>query len=145
MYIGGYTNIGDRTVIQSAAINPTGFSARTYIGDFVTVGQGCILRACTVDDKSVIGDGCIIQEGALVDRAAMLEPRSLLPAGARVPSGEVWGGSPAAFIRKLSKEEVTEHEQGAEATSALGAKVRCGSAAEGALMRERVCADVVAG
>ena len=122
IYIGGYASIGDRTVIQSAAINPTGFSARTHIGDFVTIGQGCILRACTVDDKSVIGDGCIIQEGALVDRAAMLEPGSLLPTGARVPSGEVYGGSPAQFVRKLSKEEIAEFGETAESISALAAK-----------------------
>ena len=99
-------------VSQSAAINPTGFSARTYIGDYVTIGQGCVLRACTVEDHSVVGDGCIIQEGALVDRNAMLEAGSLLPSGARVPSGEVYGGSPASFVRKLSKEEITEFQVG---------------------------------
>jgi len=122
IYVGGFTSIGDRTIIQSAAINPTGFSARTYIGDWVTIGQGCILRACTVDDLSVVGDGCIIQEGALVDRNAMLEPGSLLPTGARVPSGEVYGGNPAVFKRKLSKEEITEFKETAEATAALAAK-----------------------
>jgi carbonic anhydrase/acetyltransferase-like protein (isoleucine patch superfamily) len=119
IYIGGYSSVGDRTVIQSAAINPTGFSARTYIGDYVTIGQGCILRACTVDDNSVVGDGCIIQEGALVDRNAMLEAGSLLPSGARVPSGEVYGGSPATFVRKLSKAELTEFQMTAEETYVL--------------------------
>ena len=98
--VGGFSSIGDRSVVQSSAINPTGFSARTYIGDYVTIGQGCILRACTVDDNSVVGDGCILQEGSLVDRGAMLEAGSLLPSGARVPSGEVYGGSPAVYIRK---------------------------------------------
>jgi len=122
VYVGGFSSVGDRTVVQSAAINPTGFSARTYIGDYVTIGQGCILRACTVDDNSVVGDGCIIQEGALVDRNAMLEAGSLLPSGARVPSGEVYGGSPASFVRKLSKEEITEFQMTAESTSALAAK-----------------------
>ena len=109
-------------MIQSAAINPTGFSARTFIGDYVTIGQGCILRACTVEDNSVVGDGCILQEGSLVDRDAMLEPGSLLPSGARVPSGEVYGGSPAAFVRKLSKDELAEFKVTAEATSSLATK-----------------------
>jgi carbonic anhydrase/acetyltransferase-like protein (isoleucine patch superfamily) len=122
IHVGGYSSVGDRTVVQSAAINPTGFSARTFIGDYVTIGQGCILRACTVDDNSVVGDGCIIQEGALVDRNAMLQPGSVLPSGARVPSGEVYGGSPASFVRKLSKEELTEFQMTAEATAQLGSK-----------------------
>jgi len=122
IYVGGYSSIGDRTVVQSSAINPTGFSARTYIGDYVTIGQGCLLRACTVDDNSVVGDGCILQEGSLVDRGAMLEAGSLLPSGARVPSGEVYGGSPASFVRKLQKEELTEFQMTAEATTSLAAK-----------------------
>lgn len=122
IYVGGHSSIGDRTVIQSAAINPTGFSARTYIGDYVTVGQGCIMRACTVDDNSVVGDGCIIQEGALVDRNAMLEAGSVLASGMRVPEGEVYGGNPAAFVRKLSKDELAEFKLTAEATTQLAAK-----------------------
>jgi len=122
IYVGGYSSIGDRTVIQSAAINPTGFSARTYIGDYVTIGQGCILRACTVDDNSIVGDGCIIQEGALVDRNAMLEAGSLLPSGARVPSGEVYGGNPASFVRKLAKAELEEFQASAERTRSLAAQ-----------------------
>lgn len=122
VFVGGFSSIGDRSVIQSAAINPTGFSARTYIGNHVTIGQGCLLRACTVDDNSVIGDGCILQEGSLVERQAMLEPGSVLPSGARVPTGEVYGGSPAAFVRKLSKDELTEFRMTAEATSVLAAQ-----------------------
>ena len=31
IYVGAYSSIGDRTVVQSSAINPTGFSARTYV------------------------------------------------------------------------------------------------------------------
>jgi len=88
----------------------------------VTIGQGCILRACTVDDNSIVGDGCIIQEGALVDRNAMLEAGSLLPSGARVPSGEVYGGSPASFVRKLAKAELEEFQMTAEQTQTLAAK-----------------------
>lgn len=122
IYVGGRSSIGDRTVVQSSAVNPTGFSARTFIGDWVTIGQGCILRACTVDNYSMVGDGCIIQEGALVEMKAKLEPGSVLPSGARVPSGELYGGNPAQFVRKLSKEEVDEMEKSADATVVLAAK-----------------------
>ena len=52
----------------------------------------------------------------------MLEAGSLLPSGARVPSGEVYGGSPATFVRKLSKAELTEFQMTAEATHATAAQ-----------------------
>lgn len=122
IYVGGYSSVGDRSVVLSAAVNPTGFSARTYIGDYVTIGQGCVLRACTVDDNSVVGDGCVIQEGALVDRNAMLEAGSLLPSGMRVPSGEVYGGNPATFVRKLSKMELEEMKVTSEKTAVLASQ-----------------------
>ena len=92
------------------------------VGDYVTIGQGCLLRGCTVEDGAVIGDGSIIMEGALVDTNAMLEPGSVLPSGALVPEGEVYGGNPAAPVRKLSKEEIDHHKHSAEMTAVLAAK-----------------------
>ena len=50
------------------------------------------------------------------------DPHLRFAVGARVPSGEVYGGSPAAFIRKLSKEEITEFQMTAESTQVLAAK-----------------------
>ena len=47
---------------------------------------------------------------------------SVLPQGARVPAGEVYGGNPAVFVRKLSKEQIEENEVAAEAISDLAAK-----------------------
>ena len=61
-------------------------------------------------------------EGALVDTNAMLEPGSVLPSGALVPEGEVYGGNPAAPVRKLSKEEIDHHKHSAEMTAVLAAK-----------------------
>lgn len=120
--IGGRTSIGDRTVVASSSVNPTGFAARTAIGDWVTVGEGCVLRGCSVDNYAVIGEGCIIQEGALVESKAILEAGSVLPSGARVPSGEVYAGNPAAFVRKLEKEEMAAIETKADEIFELSRK-----------------------
>jgi len=122
IHVGGKTSVGDRSVVLTSAVNPTGFAARTYIGDWVSIGQGCVLRGCTVDDYAVVGDGCVIQEGALVETQAVLEPGSVLPQGARVPAGEVYAGNPAVFVRKLSKEQIEENENAAEAIADLAAK-----------------------
>ena len=82
--IGGFTSIGDRSTILSIATNPTGFAARTFVGNWVTVGQNCVLKGCTVDDYATIGDGSVIQEGAYVETYGQLEAGSVLPIGARV-------------------------------------------------------------
>ena len=75
IHIGGFTSIGDRSTVLSCAANPTGFAARTFVGNWVTVGQNCVLKGCTVDDYATIGDGSVIQEGAYVEVSGALYPR----------------------------------------------------------------------
>jgi carbonic anhydrase/acetyltransferase-like protein (isoleucine patch superfamily) len=87
--IGGYTNIQDRAVVHAASSTPTGFKANCMIGSWCSIGQGAVLKACTVEDYCVIGANSVLLEGSLVEKFAVLEPGSVLPAGARVPSGEV--------------------------------------------------------
>ncbi|KAJ1641388.1 transcription factor APFI-like protein [Pavlovales sp. CCMP2436] len=87
--IGGYTNIQDRAVIHAAVSTPTGFKANCAIGSWCSIGHGAVLRACTVEDYCIIGAGAVLLEGSLVERYSIVEPGSVLPAGGRVPSGEV--------------------------------------------------------
>lgn len=99
--IGKRTNIQDNSVIHTTR-NLSG----TYIGDEVTVGHGAILHACTLSDQSFVGMGAIVMD------QATLEPRSMLAAGALltpkkiVPTGQLWGGNPARYMRDLTPEEL---------------------------------------
>ena len=49
---------------------------------------------------------CILMEGSLVESHAVLAPGSVLGPGRRVPSGQLWGGAPAKYVRDLTKDEV---------------------------------------
>lgn len=99
--IGKRTNIQDNSVIHTTR-NVSG----TYIGDEVTVGHGAILHACTIGDQAFVGMGAVILD------QAVLEPRSMLAAGALltpnkvVPTGQLWGGNPARYMRDLTDEEM---------------------------------------
>ena len=48
------------------------------------------------DDRTVIGEGAIIAAGALVLK------------GTQVGDGEMWGGVPAKFIKKVDPEQAKE-------------------------------------
>ena len=99
--IGARTNIQDGTIIHVTS----DFSG-TYIGSDVTVGHGAILHACKVDDFGFVGmQGCVM-DGAVVQSHAMLAAGSLLTPNKCVPSGELWSGRPAKFMRKLKQEEL---------------------------------------
>ena len=65
-----------------------------------------MLRACRVESKVLIGARSVLCEGSIVESESILAPGSVLPPARRIPSGELWGGNPAKFIRKLTAHEV---------------------------------------
>lgn len=98
--IGKNTNIQDGTVIHTTS-NFQG----TTVGDNVTVGHTAILHACTVEDYGFVGMQACVMDGAVVENMAMLAAGALLTPGKRVPSGQLWAGRPAKFMRGLTQEE----------------------------------------
>lgn len=107
--------IGARTNIQdNAVVHVTGGFSGTVIGDGVTVGHGAIIHACTIEDLCLVGMGAIMLDGSKMDRNSMLAAGAMLTPGKVVPSGELWAGSPAKFMRKLTDEEISFFEISAQ-------------------------------
>jgi len=98
--IGARTNIQDGTVIHVSST-----LQGTYIGTDVTVGHMALLHACTVEDAAFIGMKACVMDGAYVESGAMVAAGALVTPGKRVPAGQLWGGSPARFMRDLTEEE----------------------------------------
>lgn len=80
--------------------------APTLIGDNVVIAHGALIHACTIEDGAMVDIGSTVLDGAVVSSKSILGPGSLLLEGQRVPTGELWAGSPAKFVRKLSEEEM---------------------------------------
>jgi gamma-carbonic anhydrase len=111
--LGFNSNIGEGSVVCTelpsvSVLSETGFPPDTYIGHYVSVGAGCVLKSCRIDDLVIIGDKCTILEGALVEHHTMLEPGTVVMPYQRIPSGQKWGGNPANFVAELTKTEM-EH------------------------------------
>ncbi|KAI2490168.1 carnitine dehydratase [Fragilaria crotonensis] len=83
----------------------TGFPPITHIGHYVSVGAGSVLTSCRIDDVVIIGEKCTIMEGSLVESYVILEPGTVVPAYARIPSGQKWGGNPAKCIADITGDE----------------------------------------
>lgn len=47
-------------------------------------------------------------EGSLVETHSILEAGTVVPPGRRIPTGELWAGNPARFVRTLTHEETLE-------------------------------------
>lgn len=112
--IGFSSSVGEGTVVTTLPKSgelETGFAPTTHIGHYVTIGAGCVLKSCRIDDLVEIGDKCTILEGALVENHVILEPGTVVLPYQRIPSGQKWAGNPAAFVADLTPEE-KEHIKG---------------------------------
>lgn len=106
--IGFASNIQDRAVVNTLSAKTTtlksGFTPVCHIGHYVSVGAGSTLTSCRIEDLVEIGEKCTIGEGAIVESNVILEPGTVVPAYARIPSGQRWGGNPATYIEDLNGE-----------------------------------------
>lgn len=65
--IGGFSSIGENTVLMTAPSLPTGMRATLSIGRNTTIGSGCSLYSCNIGDDVMIGDKCVVLEGAKIE------------------------------------------------------------------------------
>jgi carbonic anhydrase/acetyltransferase-like protein (isoleucine patch superfamily) len=99
--IGSRTNIQDGTVIHV-----TRGTGPTHIGSGVTIGHAVLLHACTLEDNCFIGMRATLMDGVVVESGAMVAAGALVTPGKRIPSGQLWAGSPAKYFRDLSPEDI---------------------------------------
>ncbi|KAG6492115.1 gamma carbonic anhydrase-like 2, mitochondrial [Zingiber officinale] len=106
--VGFCSNVQERCVVHAAWNIPTGLPAETSIERYVTIGAYSLLRSCTIEPECIIGQHSVLMEGSLVETNSILEAGSVLPPNRRIPTGELWAGNPARFVRKLTHEEIVE-------------------------------------
>lgn len=117
--IGSGTNIQDHSLVHVAKSNLPGKVHPTVIGDNVTVGHSAILHGCTVEDEAFVGMKATLLDGVVVEKHAMVAAGALVRQDTRIPSGEVWGGNPAKFLRKLTDKEMAFFSESASTYSKL--------------------------
>ncbi|EED34439.1 anhydrase, family 3 protein [Luminiphilus syltensis NOR5-1B] len=104
--IGNRTNIQDNSVLHithAGNFNPDGFPLT--IGSEVTVGHRALLHGCTIGNRVLIGMGAIVMDGAVVEDEVMIAAGALVTPGKHLPSGYVYGGSPARQMREMTDKE----------------------------------------
>jgi carbonic anhydrase/acetyltransferase-like protein (isoleucine patch superfamily) len=97
--IGARSNIQDHTTVHLASDVPT------VIGEDVSVGHRCILHACNVGDRVLVGMGSILMDNVTIGSDSIIGAGSLIPKGKSYPPGSLIVGSPARLVRALTEEE----------------------------------------
>lgn len=94
--IGSYVNIGGQCIIMDSNHHSLNWEDRMdhikdkantkaspiYIGDYVFIGARCIIcKGVSIGEKSIVAAGSVVTTN--------------------IPEGEMWGGNPAQFIKKI--------------------------------------------
>ena len=98
--------VGARTNIQDGAIvHVTRKLSTTTIGNDVTIGHRAIVHGALLEDGCFVGMAATLMDGTVVESGAMVAAGALVTPGKRVPRGQLWGGSPAKYMRDHTAEE----------------------------------------
>ncbi|MBK9138975.1 MAG: gamma carbonic anhydrase family protein [Verrucomicrobia bacterium] len=97
--VGQFSNVQDNAVLHLADDFPC------LLGDWVTVGHGAIVHACTIEDEVLIGMGATILDGAVIGAQSIVGANALVTQGTQIPPGSLVLGAPAKVVRALSPEQ----------------------------------------
>ena len=100
------SNIQDRSILYCSEKLESGFSSDIDIGSQVTIGHGVILHSCTIRDECLVGMGSVVSQGCILDKNSMVAAGSVVLPDTFIPSGQLWAGNPAKFIRNLTEDEI---------------------------------------
>jgi carbonic anhydrase/acetyltransferase-like protein (isoleucine patch superfamily) len=97
--VGHHTNIQDNAVLHLADDFPC------LVGNWVTIGHGAIVHACTIGDEVLVGMGAVILDGAVIGKQSIIGAKALVTQGMKIPPGSLVLGAPAKIARQLTKTE----------------------------------------
>jgi phenylacetic acid degradation protein len=93
--------IGDESAVEEGVIIHE--AHRVTIGNRVIIGLMAMIHDATIHDGVLIGMQSMICENAVIETEAIVAERSLVMKNQVVPSGKIYGGSPASEIGVVGK------------------------------------------
>ena len=98
--------IGNRVNIQDGSVLHTLYQKSTIeIGNDVSIGHNVTLHGCKIHDYALIGMGAVVMDDAVVGAGAIVAAGAVVLSRTVIGPGELWGGTPAKFIKKVDTEQ----------------------------------------
>jgi len=112
--IGARSNLQDGSVIHVDPARPGGppEGFPCLIGEEVLIGHMAMIHGCTLLDRAFVGLGAIVMDGCVIEGDSMLAAGAMLTQGKRIPSGQLWAGRPAKYVRDLTEADLAGMRMG---------------------------------
>ena len=104
--------IGNNVNIQDGSVLHTLYQKSTIeIGNDVSVGHNVTIHGAKIHDGALVGMGAVVMDDAVVGEGSIVAAGSVVLSRTQIPAGELWGGCPAKFIKKVDPEQSKELNQ----------------------------------
>lgn len=104
--------IGNRVNIQDGSVLHTLYQKSTIeIGDDVSIGHNVVIHGAKIHDLALIGMGAIVMDDAEVGAGAIVAAGSVVLSRTKIGPNELWGGTPAKFIKMVDPAQSREINQ----------------------------------
>ena len=97
-------DIGDNTNIQDGAIIHCSYkTAKTVIGNNVSIGHNAIVHGCTLQDNVLIGMGAIIMDHAIIESGSIIAAGAVVLENTIVEANSIFAGVPARKVKSVDE------------------------------------------
>lgn len=104
--------IGNRVNIQDGSVLHTLYQKSTIeIGDDVSIGHNVTIHGAKIRDFALIGMGAVVMDDAVVGEGAIVAAGAVVLSRTQIGDHELWGGTPAKFIKKVDPAQAREMNQ----------------------------------
>ncbi len=101
----GRIEIGDHTAVEDNCVIHARPGEQTTIGQWVTLGHGCIVHNATIHDWAIIGMGAIVSDWADIGEWAVVGEGAVVRQRQQIAPGRIAVGTPARLLDKPVGEE----------------------------------------
>lgn len=99
----GTIHIGDRTSVEENVVIHARPGDRTVIGNDVTLGHGCVVHNCTIDDLAVIGMSSVVSDFSHVEKWGVVAEGAVVKIRGKVDEEMIAAGIPAKPIKRIDQ------------------------------------------
>ncbi len=104
--------IGNNVNVQDGSVLHTLYQKSTIeIGDHVSIGHNVTIHGAKIHDYALIGMGAVVMDDAEVGEGAIVAAGSVVLSRTKIGPNELWGGTPAKFIKMVDPAQAKEINQ----------------------------------
>lgn len=100
--IGRYSNVQDNSVLHVSD------DYGCILGDYVTIGHGAVLHACTIEDHSLIGMNATVLDGVVIGTGSIVAAGAVVTKGTVIPPNSLVAGVPAKILKTMTGDHLDD-------------------------------------